>query len=129
MTKKFCLQLEGIITVSTIIFIIRLHFYNQQLFRIQATYDNSIEAAFATLQEPNIPIYLFIGFAITAILVYFSYKSFILADELGYIILINILVNVILLIFLILAFSNPIFTSIATVVVVIGGIAFVSSNS
>ncbi|WP_368901066.1 hypothetical protein [Oceanobacillus oncorhynchi] len=125
--SKFYFIIEGIIVIATVIFMFMLRNFNQELAFIQGMYNNKIESAFAIASTPGYFGYLAMGFFFVFVLVAYSIKCFKLVITLDFRIIINCIINVILLIRLLVIFSNPVLTTFATLLLVAG--LFIIANS
>ncbi|MDQ0149616.1 hypothetical protein ACFO6R_16095 [Eubacterium multiforme] len=122
--NKMYFILEGTIIGITIIFIIKLLLYNKILNSIQNGYSNELEKAIEVAKEPNYFNYLLAGGGI--ILILFSYTIFILRKTFIDKKFIFALINIILGIWLLVVFWNPILTTFA-ILLFLGG-TLVSSD-
>lgn len=118
-----------VIIVSVIIFICFLMQYNVLLHEIEIQYTGKFIQAFYMIQEPDFFRYFVGGICAGAVLISVSISDFLHRDEYGiHLTIISILVNVIVLIILIIVYSNPVFTSFMAVVGT-GGVIIAAWNS
>ena len=119
--KKMCIKIKCLINIiadiGTIIFLCFVWKYNQRLIKIQDHYSDILQKAFHVVNEPNFHFIMVAGVIIVAILIILSIWVFSLRHEIKMIyVIILIFLHLIMIIALIEAYSNPIFTSFAIVV-------------
>ena len=99
--------------ITTIIYILLLHFYNHRLYQIQSRYSEKLYAAIKVMEDPDFIIYFGLGLFFIMLLIYSSIKR---VRELEIIGLKNVVILVILkiivLIILLIVYFIPILTSI-----------------
>jgi len=118
--KKIILGVNGILEFITVIFIIFLRRYSMELLFIQAQYENKIEQALNVIREPRYLNYLVGGLVFAALLIAASVWNFKKIGESGVVSIVMMVVNIVVLVVLGIAFWNPIFTALLTVLVALG---------
>ena len=104
-----------IIYIITTIYVIALHFYNIKIYRIQNRYSNKIYAALETVKDQDFLIYFALGLFFIILLIYSAISSFRDIDIIGVgQVIISVVIYMILLIVLLIIYSNPVLTSRST---------------
>lgn len=113
---KLKIALNAAADIMVGIYILRLLNYNKILEEIQSVYDNKILQAWKVVGEPDFLYYL-VGGAVSALaLIAISLFDYRIRDEMGVkIVVVHIVIHVIVLIWLLVVYSNPIFTTFVTV--------------
>ncbi len=102
--------------ITTIIYILLLHFYNHRLYQIQSRYSEKLYAAIKVMEDPDFIIYFGLGLFFIMLLIYSSIKRVREIEIIGIKnVVILVILNIIVLIILLIVYSNPILTSIAIV--------------
>ena len=102
--------------ITTIIYILLLHFYNHRLYQIQSRYSEKLYAAIKVMEDPDFIIYFGLGLFFIMLLIYSSIKRVREIEIIGIKnVVILVILNIIVLIILLIVYSKPILTSIAIV--------------
>ncbi len=118
---KIKIGLDVGIDIGTVIYIFLLSRYNKILYEIQEKYTNVFIQAVHIVEEPNYYGYLIAGAVFVILLIFVSVKSYRAREEIGILgVMIMIVINIILLISLLIVYSNPVFTAFATMSTVAG---------
>lgn len=119
--KRKVIIVENIISdIAALIYTIFLVQYNKILYEIQSRYDNKFIQALNVVKEPHFYTYFFLGILFAGLLIWNSVRNYRFRKELEIATIILILLNCCFLIALIIAYSNPIFTTMITLLTVAG---------
>ena len=103
---------EGIIAIATIIFLFFLRGYGRILLDLREQSPNLLMWGRKAVQEPNYPWYFLLGSGFSILLLFYSVMSWKVAERVGSILWINIILNIVLLIILFSFFIDPIITAL-----------------
>lgn len=128
MYTKIKILINLLADMGTIIFLCFVWDYNQRLIEIQDQYNGILQKAFYVVREPAFYPVMVAGLIVVVILIMLSVWMFSLRHEIKKIyVLIFILLHLIMIMALIEAYSNPIFTSFA-IVSGFGGLLMISHS-
>jgi len=119
-----------VVDIIALIYIFRLWQYNKLLYEVQAQYSSKIEQAFNVIKVSGFFSYLLCGIICASLLIAISVFIFKRRSDIGLTpVCVTILGNLLVLIVLIIVFSNPIFTTIVTVITAGGAMLILTDGT